>query len=129
MPPRRRVGGRRRRDHGGRASNTSGGRGPVSSGVGGDRVRLRDARSLPARRRRRGSRAADRRRRRRERAPHATYPAAVGIAVGRERRQLRTPARGPGALMEIHAPEGPVLTLKQSVVPLAIVTAGVLIAL
>ena len=31
--------------------------------------------------------------------------------------------------MEIHAPEGPVLTLEQSVVHLAIVTAGVVIAL
>ena len=38
--------GRRRRDHGGRASRASGGRRAVPSRVGGDRVRLRDPRSL-----------------------------------------------------------------------------------
>ena len=87
---------RRRRDHGGRAPRTSGGRRAVSSRVGGNRVRLRDARSFPAWRALAHGRAPDRRRRRRKRASRAGNDPAVGAPGRRRGRRVRATAGGPG---------------------------------
>ena len=97
-----RLGGRRRRDHGGRAPRASGRRRAVPSRVGGQRVRLRDARPLPARRAARLNELPQPRGRRARapRKPRSRKRGAVDGALARCRRRVRAAAGGAGAVSD-----------------------------